>query len=525
MEPNADAARPQPPPATAPRDAPDPRRHVLIVGSGFAGLCMGIRLKQACVDDFTILEAEAEVGGTWRDNHYPGAACDVQSNMYSYSFEPNPGWSRTFATQAEILAYTRRCVEKYDLAPHVRCNARVTGARWDAARGLWVVTTQDGRTFEGRALVSGTGPLSRPAWPKDVRGAEGFPGAQFHSARWDHGRPLDGLRVAVVGTGASAIQIVPELQKVAAKVHVYQRTPPWVLPKDDRAVGALTRSLYERFPLLQRADRAAIYARAELFGASLMLGNRPLRRLVEWGCRRHLEQSVADPALREKLLPRYHPGCKRLLLSNDWYRALAQPNVELLAEGVDRVEGARVVGASGSAREVDAIVWCTGFQVGRDMMPFEVRGARGTLADAWRERGPEAYLGTSVHGFPNLFLIVGPNTGLGHNSIIFMIECQVRYALDAILAMRREGWASVDVRESAQEAYVAELDRRSADTVWLSGGCASYYVEGGRNFSLWPGYTFEFAWRTRRFRPEDYAIERERGAVTARSVAPAYAAG
>jgi cation diffusion facilitator CzcD-associated flavoprotein CzcO len=470
---------------------------------------MAIQLRRAGLDDFTLLEAERDIGGTWRDNHYPGAACDVQSNVYSYSFEPNPDWSRTFASQPEILAYTLRCAEKYDLSPYIQRNARVVHARWDASRACWTVTTADGRVFEGRVLVSATGPLSRPAWPGDVQGIEDFPGVQFHSARWDHGRSLDGLRVAVVGTGASAIQIVPELQKRAARVYVFQRTPPWVLPKPDRPVAPRTRALYAHFPWLQRADRALHYARAELLGVPLMHGNRPLRHLVEWACKRHIARSVHDPVLRAKLLPRYHPGCKRILLSNDWYTALAQPHVELLTEGLQRIEGTCVIGAAGTRRHVDAIVWCTGFQVGRTMVPFEVQGVRGTLGDAWRHRGPEAYLGTSVHGFPNFFLIVGPNTGLGHNSILFMIECQVRYVLDAILTMRRERWASVDVRESVQEAYVAELDRRSVDTVWLSGGCTSYYIDGGRNFSLWPGYTFEFAWRTRRFDPDGYTILRE----------------
>ncbi len=499
-------------------------RHVAIAGAGFAGLCVAIRLKQAGFDDFTIYERGARVGGTWRDNDYPGAACDVRSHLYSFSFEPNPGWSRAFAPQAEILAYLERCVVKYGLGPHLRLGCGVERAAFDEASGLWSLTTGDGRAVRARCVVAGCGGLSRPALPS-IAGLGAFGGPVFHSARWRHDVPLEGKRVAVVGTGASAIQIVPALASKAAQLVVFQRTPPWVMPKLDRAIGPRARALFGALPLAQRLARLGHYWRNELV-ATGFVGHTRLLRLVERLARRHLRASVPDGALRAKLTPDYRLGCKRILLSDAYYAAIARPNVELVTSPVAALRAGSVVAADGSERAVDAVVLATGFQAAEAAPPFEVRGRGGRdLADAWAG-GPEAYLGTTVAGFPNFFFVVGPNTGLGHSSMVLMIESQARYVVSCVEALRARRLAFVDVRPDVQARYNRGLQRRLAGTVWAS-GCASWYqTSGGKNTVLWPGYTWEFRLRTRRFDPSDYELGplaggRERARAGARAGAPA----
>jgi cation diffusion facilitator CzcD-associated flavoprotein CzcO len=479
-------------------------QHVVIVGAGFAGLCMAIRLKKAGFDDFTVFEQGDRVGGTWRDNDYPGAACDVRSHLYSFSFEPNPGWSRAYAPQAEILAYLERCVDKYGLRPHLRLGCGVTGATFDEASGLWSVATGDGRVVRARALVAGCGGLSRPALPL-VKGLSAFEGPLFHSARWRHDVALEGKRVAVVGTGASAIQIVPALAPKVGQLYLFQRTPAWVLPKLDAPIGARARALFGAVPLAQRLVRLALYWRNEAT-ATGFLGHSPLLRLVERMAKKNLAESVRDPALRAKVTPDYRIGCKRILISDDYYQALERPNVEVVTAPVDEVRARSVVTPDGREYEVDAVVFATGFQAAEAAPPFPVRGRGGRdLAEAWRD-GPEAFWGTTVAGFPNLFLIVGPNTGLGHSSMILMIESQAQYVLSALEAMRARRLAFVDVKREAQERHNREVQGRLGNTVWSSGCVSWYQTSAGKNTTLWPGYTFEFRLRTRRFAPADYEL-------------------
>ncbi|HEU4533234.1 MAG TPA: NAD(P)/FAD-dependent oxidoreductase, partial [Polyangiaceae bacterium] len=489
---------------------------------------VAIRLKLAGFDDFTLIERGERLGGTWRDNDYPGAACDVRSHLYSFSFAPHPGWSRAFAPQAEILAYLERCADAYGLRPHLELGVEVRSARYDEASGLWSVATGDGRVLRARWLVAGCGGLSRPSLPA-LEGLADFGGPVFHSARWRHDVPLEGKRVAVVGTGASAIQIVPALAPKAARLALFQRTPPWVLPKADAAIGPGARALFGALPLAQRLARLAIYARNELV-ATGFVGHTRLLPLVERMARRHLAASVADPALRAKLTPDYRLGCKRVLISDDYYAALARPNVELITAPVAALRPGAVVDAEGREWPADAVVFATGFQAAEAAPPFEVRGRGGAdLAEAWRD-GPEAFLGTTVAGFPNFFLIVGPNTGLGHSSMVLMIEAQAQYVASAIETMRARGLKAVEVRRGAQDAYNRGLQRRLAGTVWARGGCTSWYqTRAGKNTTLWPGYTFEFRRRTRRFDPRDYELEplgpaRERG-VKAGAPAAASAPG
>jgi cation diffusion facilitator CzcD-associated flavoprotein CzcO len=478
---------------------------IVIIGAGFSGLGMGIRLKQAGIHDFVILERADEIGGTWRDNHYPGAGCDVESHLYSFSFEPNPRWSRTFAGQAEILEYLQHCTEKYGLRRHIRLGTAVTRARFDERTRTWDLTTADGQNLRASVLIMGCGFLNRERLP-DIPGLATFAGKTFHSSRWDRSYTLRGKRVAVIGTGASAIQIVPSIAPEVEQLYVFQRTPPWIVPKADIPIPPRARALYARFPVAQKLTRQAIYWQREMFAVGMVVDPR-FMKILERLARLYLARSVASSELRQKLLPSYTMGCKRILPTNDWYRALQRENVELVTEPIAEMRPGGIATRDGTERAVDAVVMATGFEASEHVAPFEVRGAgKRDLAEEWRD-GAEAYLGTTISGFPNLFLLVGPNTGLGHSSMIFMIESQVTYVLDAIRTMRKKALSSVEVRADAQARYNREIRRRLEGTVWAT-GCMSWYLTStGRNTTLWPGFTFEFRLRTRRFDEASYDTE------------------
>ena len=473
-----------------------------IIGAGFAGLCAAIRLEQAGFDEFTVYERAAELGGTWRDNTYPGCACDIPSQLYSFSFAPNPAWTRMYPSQEEIWAYLQRVADEYGVRKRIRFGAEMAQARWDEAGSAWRLWFKDGSEATVDVLISACGFLTKPALPK-VEGSGAFEGAAFHSSQWRHDVDLAGKRVAVVGTGASAIQIVPEVAKIAARVHVFQRTPPWVLPRLDRPFSARERRWFRRFPFLQRLLRWRIYLRQELL-VSGFLGGAWVQKRFRAYATRMMRRQVPDAALRAKLTPSYAPGCKRLLVSNDWYPALQRPNVELLAEPVARLEGRRIVGASGAAREVDAVIFATGFVATEFVAPVKVHGRGGVELGALWKNGAASHLGISVAGFPNLFLIVGPNTGLGHNSIIFMIEAQVNYLLGALGRLRRAGLKSLELRPEIQARSYGAVQERMKKTVWAS-GCRSWYLSAdGRNDTLWPGSTLEYWLRTLRFDAASY---------------------
>lgn len=487
----------------------DPSQHVLIVGAGFAGIGLAIRLLRAGIETFTLVEAEGDVGGVWRDNSYPGAACDVMSHLYSFSFEPWPGWTRQFARRDEIQHYLRRCFEKHRLRRFTRFETKLVRGEWDEARGLWIAHTEGGERIEARVMVSGVGTFGRPQIP-EIKGLEGFSGPVMHSARWDHSARLDGRRVAVVGTGASAVQVVPELAAIASKLTVFQRTPAWIPMKPDRDIGPIERALYAHLPAAQRLQRERIYWTNELLGATAFIHAPRMRRLGERLALKHMRSHISDPALREKLTPRYEMGCKRVLPSNTFYPTLALPHVELVAEGLAELRGDTLLGDQGTAREVDAVVFCTGFQIVDQPAPFALYGRDGQdLRTRW-EREARAYLGTTVPGFPNLFIITGPNTGLGHNSMVFMMEAQFEYVIDALKCLRHKGLRDVDVREDALAAFVDEMERRARGTTWRS-GCKSWYLNrDGKSVGLWPGYTFEYRRRTARFDVENYRLTSER---------------
>lgn len=495
------------PPLAAPADGqprgdrPDRPLTAIIVGAGFAGLCAGRALRQAGRLDFEILEAEDGVGGTWRVNRYPGAACDVPSAVYSFSFDQNPDWSHTYASQAEILAYIEGLTDRHGLRPHLRLRTRVVGAAWLPEAACWAVERDDGQRRYARALVGATGGLSRPIWPK-IPGLERFAGPRVHTARWDAALPLAGRRVGLIGTGASAVQVGPAIAPQVGALEVFQRTAHWVMARRDRPRSPLANRLRTAAPALMSLERAARYSWAELRVVGFVL--QPA--LLELGAamaRRHLERSVPDVALRERLRPRFTFGCKRVLLSDDWYPCLQRPNVTLHDAPILRIEPEGVVRADPDGAErlvpLDALVCATGFEAAEAGPPFPIRGRGGReLGEAWAG-SPEAYRGSLVAGFPNLFLLVGPNTGLGHSSMLLMIEAQVRLLMSGLALL--DGQPSVEVRPEAQAAENTELQARLNKSVWSS-GCGAWYLNAaGRNTTLWPGFTFTFARRTRRLDP------------------------
>jgi cation diffusion facilitator CzcD-associated flavoprotein CzcO len=475
---------------------------VAIIGSGFSGLGMAIRLKQAGMNDFVVLERAGEVGGTWQANTYPGCACDVPSHLYSFSFAPNPEWTQTYSTQPEIWDYLRRVADDFGVRRHVRLNTAVESATWRDDH--WVLETSQG-TVTARILIAGMGPLTEPKIP-EIPGLDEFPGPVFHSARWDHDAEIEGKRVASIGTGASAIQYVPAIQPDVAQLHVFQRTPPWVLPHTNRPIRGWEKRLFRALPAAQNLVRAGIYAGRE----ALVLGfvkNPRLMKVVERLARKHMASQIDDAALLAKVTPDYTIGCKRILPSNRWYRALAKPNVELVTDGIDRIDGNRVVTADGREREVDAIVLGTGFHVTDIPAAHHIRGRGGVLLDDLWHGSPRAHLGSTVAGFPNLFFLLGPNTGLGHSSMVYMIESQIAHVMAALQHMRAHGAKTIEVTEEAQRSSNAELERKLEGTVWNT-GCASWYLDRtGRNSTAWPDWTWKFRRRVAQLDPAEYRLD------------------
>jgi cation diffusion facilitator CzcD-associated flavoprotein CzcO len=473
---------------------------VAIAGAGFSGLGMAIALEKEAKRSFVLFEKAADVGGTWRENVYPGCACDVPSHLYSFSFEPNPNWSRMFSPQPEIWDYLRHCARKYGIAPHMRFNAQVERLTWDDASALWRIRTSDGQSITARAFVSGMGGLHVPNLP-DIEGASRFAGEAWHSAQWRN-VDLVGRNVAIIGTGASAIQIAPEVAPQAERLTIYQRTPPWIAPKLDRPIAEWERKMFAFAPFTQELWRRFIYAMMEMRAPAFLnprsggLGERLARRL--------LAQQIADPVLRAKATPNYAFGCKRVLISNDYYPTLVRANVELVTEGVERIVPAGIR-AGGVERAHDVIIYATGFKPFDILTSVEVRGQGGrSLNDEWAA-GPQAYWGLTVNGYPNLFFLMGPNTGLGHNSMVYMIESQIAYVMDYLHKLDRSAATHLVLRREAQDAFNAEIDARLAKSVWNAGGCKSWYLsENGKNYTIWPGHTFAYRAKTRRVRIEDY---------------------
>lgn len=497
------ASRTKQSPGSAPGPAAVPHVRVAVIGSGFGGLGAGVRLRRAGITDFVILERADAVGGTWRDNSYPGCACDVPSHLYSFSFAPNPEWPRSFSGQPDIRAYLEKVTDRFGLRPHLRFGAEVTEARWEEERTRWRVTTTAGE-WTADAVVSAAGPLADPQIP-DIPGLADFPGKVFHSSRWDHDYDLAGKRVAVVGTGASAAQIIPAIQPKVGRLTVFQRTPGWVLPRNDREITRPEKWLHGALPPTGALRRGALFALRELQVDAFV--RRPgLLKVVQRIAQRHLARGVADPQLRARLTPDYRIGCKRILLSNTYYPALSAPNAEVTG-GLAEVRGSTLVSADGSEHEADAVVFGTGFHVTDMPIGRRVFGIGGrSLAAEWKD-GMEALRGSTVHGFPNLFFVIGPNTGLGNSSMILMIESQLNYLVDALTAMAAVGATAMQPTAGAQRRWNLELQQRMDRTVWTTGGCRSWYLDRtGRNTVLWPGSTTAFRRATRRVDLAEYEL-------------------
>ncbi|RQT72141.1 flavin-containing monooxygenase [Burkholderia cepacia] len=485
-------------------DGLDETIDIAIIGTGFAGLGMAIRLRQTGVTDFVLLEKAASVGGTWRDNHYPGCACDVQSHVYSFSFAPNPRWTRMFAPQPEIRAYLEDCVQRFGIGAHLRLNHELQRAEYDEAAQRWRLTFANGKRLSARVLVSGMGGLSRAALPS-IPGVENFKGRAFHSQHWDHDYALEGKRVAVIGTGASAIQFVPQIAPRVKALALFQRTPPWIMPKPDRNLTGFEKWLFRTLPFTQKAVRSGIYWMLE----SRVLGfaiHPSLMKNVQKLALRHIRKQIPDPELRKIVTPNYTLGCKRVLISNDYYPALSRKNVDVITTGIDHIEADAVVTTDGRRHEVDCLIYGTGFQVA-DPFPRGAIIGRGGLdiVDAWRD-GAHAYLGSTLPGYPNFFMIVGPNTGLGHNSMVFMIESQIEYILGALQAMRRERADAIEVRPLVEAQFNSDLQGKLKKAIWSTGGCKSWYLDPrtGKNTTLWPGFTWRFRQATAHFSIADY---------------------
>ncbi|HWJ93832.1 MAG TPA: NAD(P)/FAD-dependent oxidoreductase, partial [Telluria sp.] len=462
----------------------------IIVGAGFAGIGMAVALKKQGLDNIAILERSDDVGGVWRDNSYPGAACDVPSHLYSFSFEPNPRWTRVFATQPEIHDYLRHCAQKYDLLRHVRFGAEVAQAAYDERYALWRVTLKDGARLSASILITATGQLSLPALPR-IDGVGSFNGPAFHSAQWDHSVDLAGKRVAVIGTGASAIQFVPAIAGRVGKLTVFQRSPAYILPRPDRPYSPLERAMFRALPWTTKLYRAGIYLKYESRAIAFTRFRGLMALAVGLPFRRLLKRQMSDVALRVRLTPDYPIGCKRILLSSDYLPAISRDNVQLVTDAVRRITPTGVETADGTLHQVDAIVYGTGFAATEFLAPMRITGRDGVeLNDAWKG-GANAYLGLTVPGFPNFFMLYGPNTNLGHNSIVYMLESQVAHVMRCIAAMRDLRAETIEVDSLRHQRFNTSVQRRLTQTVW--NGCRSWYVDAaGHNSTNWPGFTLTY---------------------------------
>ncbi len=482
------------PSAITPRDT----RHThtaIIIGTGFAGLGMAVALRKQGIDDFVILEKAHDVGGVWRDNRYPGAACDVPSHLYSFSFFPNANWTRKFAQQHEIFAYLQDCAQRFDLQRHVRFGAEVRAVDYQDKAALWTVTLKDGSALRSQLVVTAMGQLSLPALPR-IEGMDRFEGKAFHSAQWDHSFDLAGKRVAVIGTGASAIQFVPAIAYKVTSLTVFQRSPAYILPRPDRPYTAWERLLCKSAPWTMRLRRLAIYVQYESRALAFTRMKWLMTPVGKWPFMRLLERQVSDPAVRRKMVPDDPIGCKRILLSSDYLATFDQPHVQLETDAIQRITPTGVQTHAGQHHGVDAIIYGTGFAATRFLAPLEIRGRQGKkLSDAWA-LGAKAYMGIMVPEFPNFFMLYGPNTNLGHNSIVYMIETQIAHVVRCLQKMKQSRASTIEVQPAAYQRFTADVQSRFANTVWV--GCSSWYVdEQGYNSTTWPGFTLSYRWLAR----------------------------
>lgn len=480
---------------------------VLIVGAGFSGLGMAIKLLQEGTRSFLVIEKADEIGGTWYANQYPGCACDIPSHLYSFSFDRNPDWTRMYSGREEIQSYLKTCAQKYGLNQYIRLSTQMKDAVWDEATSLWRVTTRDGITIRSRVLVSAVGALHVPRFP-DIPGRERFAGPTFHSTWWDTSVPLEGKRVAVIGTGASAIQFVPEIAPKVAKLSIFQRTPPWIIPKEDFAIPDRWKNRFRKLPFFAWLFRTLLFWLYEIRVWGFLGKVQALRQRGEKMALDHIAAQISDPELRARVTPNYQFGCKRVLISNDFYPALQRTNVEFVTDGIREICANGIVTQNGKEHPADVLIYATGFRATEPLHDTRVVGRNGIeVHQAWQER-ISAYLGVTVSGFPNFFILLGPNTGLGHNSVLLMSEAQIGYVMDCLRLMRKRHSKVMEVKADTQQRFVEELRKRLAGTVWESGGCRSWYQDArtGESPVIWPGSVVAYKRRTRAVAEQDYVL-------------------
>lgn len=482
-------------------------KDIVIIGTGFSGMGMAMKLKESGRDDFVILEKAHDVGGTWRDNTYPGCECDIPSHMYSFSYELNSKWSKSFSGQPEIWAYMRKVADENNLRPRIDFGVEVTGASWDEDAKQWTINT-NGEAYVARVLVAGVGGLHIPNIP-EVNGADSFEGPMFHSAAWNHNIDLKDKKVVVIGTGASAIQFIPIIAQEVGELTVFQRTPAWVLPKKDKSTSGFKKAAFARFPSLNRAYRNALYwgleSRAIAFN-----GHLKVLPLAEKVVKRYIRKTIPDDELRARLTPDYRLGCKRVLQSNTYYPTFLRENVELNTDGVAEIVSDGVIDGLGVKHEADIVIWGTGFHVIDAFDYLDIKGRDGRdLATQFKEGGVETYMGMTINGFPNLYFMLGPNTALGHNSVVFMIEQQTKFIIRMLDEMQKRGAAAAEPTLEAQTAFNEEIQKRVSKGIWTTGGCTSWYLDShGKNRTIWPKFTFQYWWETRKVEAHDFAWEK-----------------
>ncbi len=478
----------------------------LIVGAGFTGLGAAIRLTQAGIDDIVILERGDRVGGTWRDNTYPGVACDIPSLLYSFSFVKNPSWSRAYPRGGEICTHIEDMTDQFDLRRRIRFNSETTALTFDESAGIWTVKTKQRKIFRARTVVMASGPLADHKLP-NIRGIDTYQGRKIHSAAWDHGYDFTGKRVAVIGTGASAVQIVPELVKTAQFVKVFQRTPGWVLPRPDTRMPDAVQSLFARVPVAQELAREALFWGHEA-AATALVWKSPLSAVVARLAKAHLHAAVADPWMRRQLTPDFTPGCKRMLVSSDYYPALQRDNCKLITWPIATLSPVGIRTSDGIEHHLDAIVFATGYDVHLSGPPFPVIGLGGRSVESEWNGHAQAFKSISVHGFPNLFLMCGPNSGPGHNSLLVYVEAQIEYAVKAVKTILSGDLRYLDVRADVQRRYNKKIQKRLTRTTWMS-GCNSWYLTpDGFNAAMYPGFATQYLRQMRDFRRSDYTAVR-----------------
>lgn len=480
---------------------------VAVIGAGFAGIGAGIKLKQTHTSSFIIFERADDIGGTWRDNTYPGCACDIPSHLYSYSFEPNPNWSQIFSGHQEIQSYLKHCVKKYGIENHIQFHTEIKCIRFDESLGKWHITDQNANQYLARTIISASGPLNEPNYPK-VKGRLKFKGESFHSMYWNHDYDLKGKKVAVIGTGASAIQFIPHIAPQVDNLTIFQRTPPWIQPKLDNTITDAAKARFKKFPAYQRFWRELIYWLLEYRG-KIMYKPSKAREKRQLMCLNHMHKAIKEEILRKKLTPNYEIGCKRLLISNDYYPTLNRENVHLNTDTIIEITEHGIIDKTGKHHEVDCIIYGTGFTTTTFNHLYKVYGLGGrSLFEEWNEEGAHAYYGITIHNFPNFMMMVGPNTGLGHNSIIHMMESQLNYILDYLNQLLQQPDKYFNVKAAVQEAFNNDIQKKLKPMVWNQGGCSSYYLKNGngKNTSIWPGSTIAYRKQTKKMKLADYDI-------------------